>query len=288
MARSIVPEHVVTPSLDLFSKRNKVLSNGDVEVRVTTFNKHGDFIQNGGRKVLPKTIYDKYVSLASAVYQTVPGPTSENKLQGTAFNIGNNLILTNNHVLDESFRNTSSCDGFGLYDHDEEKYECKKVHYCNPEHDICLIEMKPKKKTRRSCFFCAGETYEASLAKRPSLKLKNNYRPPYHDALKEIYTAIGNSNGFGIHYSEGRGAIINSEYIRFWAPSTSGNSGGPLLNKDGLVIGIVKHQTALTYSHDIDKTFNGAAPIDLTINLIRDALRSDPETLLKFNQSVIE
>lgn len=288
-ARSIVPELVVTPNLDLFSSKNKTLPNGDVEVQVSKFTKHGALEQNREKKVLTKLQFEAFIKPSLAVYETYPKQDAENsKLTGTAFNIGNNLIITNHHVLDVSFSNKTHCDGFRIKDHDGEVYDCQKVHYCSPEEDVCLIEMEPKTKVHRDCLFCRGTKYTVSLAERPALKLKDNYNPPYHQALEEIYTAIGNSAGFGVHLSQGRGAYFNSDYVRFWAPITSGNSGGPLLNQEGLVVGIVKHQSANMYGTNKEIVFNGAEPAKRAIKLIREALRDDPETLLKFNQSVVE
>lgn len=284
-AKSLVPRRVVTPNLEIFSDRNVVLPNGDVEVRVSTFDRDGSFHLNSKRLILPKDTFERYKLQSQAVLEALPRRIDgEMTLNGTAFNIGNNLVLTNNHVLDANFLNTRHCDGFKLRNFDGDTYRCQKVHFCSPKHDVCLIEMSPNSK--RDCFRCRPR--DISLAVMPALKLKSNYKPKYHEALEETFTAIGNTDGKGIHFSQGQGAIFQSEYVKFWAPMTGGNSGGPLLNSEGLVVGIVKHQTILFQDEDLNMAYNGAAPAELTINLIREALKNQPELLLKFNQSVIE
>lgn len=289
--RSVVPNRVVTPNLDLFSRYNKTLPDGSVEVRVTTISKRGEFVQNGSKKNLPKETFDRYLKPSLAVFEMIPEQNNNSEerkyRRGTAFSIGNNLVLTNNHVLDESFQNTKDCADFQILDHSGETFDCKTVHYCNPRHDICLIEMEPKIVTKREgCIFCRGTKVELSLAQGPSLKLKSQYAPENKDA--EILTAIGNSAGLGIHFSQGRGLMFNKDRTYFYAPITKGNSGGPLLNNEGLVVGVIKLQSKTLIHTDPDEAFNIAAPIELVIRLVRDGLRDNPEILEKFNQSVVE
>ncbi len=292
----MVPELVVTPPLDLYGK-SRVLPDGNIEIRVTTVSKKGSFKQNGGRKVVTKETLDSYRKSADAVFRMIPNQTKlsgsssdADFSQGTAFHIGENLVLTNLHVLDPSKENTTSCRGFQVINHEGDTFECKSVHYCNKEHDLCLIEMDSIiKRGKADCFLCSGPKYEVSLSSGPSLKLNSIYKPLPESWDTEITTAIGNSNGFGIHYSQGLGVLINKSRhsLYFWAPITSGNSGGPLLDQDGKVIGVIKQQS-IPISDDRNQAFNVAVPIELAISLIRDALRDNPETLLKFNNSVVE
>lgn len=291
-ARSVVPDRIVTPPLDLFDRSNKVMANGDVEVRVTTYTKSGHFRQHGSKKIIPKSDFDDFLKLAMPVFQMIPDEnayTNETSTRrGTAFNIGGNLVLTNNHVLDPSFQNTASCADFQVRDNHGETFSCKSVHFCSPEHDVCLIEMAPKIKLKRECTFCSGTKYEISLAQRPALKLKLTYSPPLANRINEITTAIGNSAGYGIHLSQGQGVNITKERIYFYAPITKGNSGGPLLNASGEVIGVIKLQSKITIGSDPNTVYNVAAPTGLVISLIREALRDTPSVLQKFNQAVIE
>lgn len=268
------------------------MPNGDVEVRVTTYSKSGVFIKNGSKKILSKETYESYMKPSRAVFEMVPnqrGSDEEKKnRRGTAFSIGHNLVLTNHHVLDESFQNTKECSDFEIKDHNGETFPCKRVHYCSPVHDVCLIEMDVITKTKRDCFMCRGTKFQIALADGPSLKLKAIYRPVSENWLNEVTTAIGNSSGFGIHFSQGRGVSVLKERIYFYAPITKGNSGGALLNDEGLVIGVVKLQSKVLIHKDPNEAYNIAAPSQLVISLIREALRDDPETLEKFNRSVVE
>jgi S1-C subfamily serine protease len=291
--RSVVPDRVITPNLDLFNKFNKTMKDGSVKVNVTTVSAKGEFNQYGDKIVLTKEKYEEYLKPSLAVFEMIPNQyhnsTEGMNRRGTAFHIGNNLVLTNNHVLDETFKNTSECSDFEVKDHSDETYACKKVHYCNPVQDFCLIEMAVKEKTKRDgCVFCRGTKYEVSLAQGPSLKLKASYRPAVEKWNSEILTAIGNSAGYGIHFSQGRGFTLLRDRTFFYAPITKGNSGGALLNSEGLVVGIVKQQTNNLISADPNQTYNIAVASDLAIGLLREALRDDPETLLKFNQTVVE
>lgn len=291
-ARSIVPERIVTPSLDLFDGSNKVMPNGDVEVKVTTFSKRGQFIHHGSKKIVPKNEYEAMKKTASAVLEMVPDQQSTDEerkgRRGTAFSIGENLVLTNNHVLDETFQNQKECSDFQLLDSSQNTFDCKVVHFCSAKHDVCLIEMSPIIKTKRDCFLCSGTKYEISLAQGPALKLKAKYTATYPENESEILTAIGNSGGYGIHYSSGRGVTVTNEKTYFYAPITKGNSGGALLNVEGLVIGVVKLQSSVLISSDPNTAYNIAAPTELVISLIRKSLIDDPETLEKFNRSVVE
>lgn len=291
-ARSVVPERVVTPSLDLYSRSNKTLPDGSIEVRVTTVSKRGDFIQNGSKKILSKEIFLSYKKSSDAVFEMIPNQNSgddERKgRRGTAFSIGENLVLTNNHVLDETFRNTTDCGDFEVKDHFGETYDCKTVHFCSPEHDVCLIEMHTKTKTKRDCFLCSGTKYEVSLAQGPSLKLKASFKPDVEKWQNTVTTAIGNSMGYGIHFSQGIGISLQRDRTFFWAPISKGNSGGALLNDAGEVIGVVKLQSKTLLSSDANEVYNIAAPSETVIRIIREALRDNPETLIKFNKSVVE
>ncbi len=286
-ARSIVPDRIVTQSLDLFDRSNKVLPNGDVEVKVTTYSKRGEFNHHGGKKILPKSQYDEMRKTSSAVLEMIPDQRSNDderkSRRGTAFSIGENLVLTNEHVID-----SNECSDFQLLDSNNNTFDCKRVHFCDVKHDVCLIEMSPLIKTKRDCFLCSGTKYEVSLAQGPSLKLKAKYSPGYPQSQDEVLTAIGNSGGFGIHFSQGRGVTVMSDKVYFYAPITKGNSGGALLNNEGLVVGVVKLQSIVTLSNDPNEAYNVAAPTELVIKLIRESLVNDPETLEKFNRSVVQ
>jgi S1-C subfamily serine protease len=291
LSRSVVPDRVILPPLDLYSPRNKTLENGEKIVKVTTFDKYGKFHQNGGEVRISTEVYQKYLSDADAVFEMIPSHFSRDEekasRRGTAFSIGNNLVVTNLHVLDPSFENTTDCDDFEIKDPNGNKFSCKEVLFCSVYQDVCLIEMNIRTKTKRDCFFCSGIKYQISLADGASLKLSSKL-PDDEKKNDYVTTAIGNSAGFGIHYSKGKGLKLINDQLRFYAPITNGNSGGPLLNEFGQVIGIVKRQTSLELSTDPNLTFNIATPVDQFIEAVREHLKNRPEILEKFNTSVVK
>ena len=83
-------------------------------------------------------------------------------------------------------------------------------------------------------------------------------------------TAIGNSMGYGIHASMGRGLFtMPPHYYKFYAPIFNGNSGGPIFTDDDKVIGLVRAQSKEIYSAN---AFNVAVPINLIINQLKEKL----------------
>lgn len=289
-SRSVVPALVVMNPLNLYHKNNKVI-DGNVEVNAVDFSRKGSFLYNKKRTLVPKEKFDEYVSVANAVQRMIPDDWSgadESTRRGTAFHIGHNLVLTNAHVLDPSFNNTTECSDFRLTDYRNINYTCKEVLFCSAEHDVCLIEMNTVEKTIRDCTFCAGSKKTFALADGPALKLKLNYRQAIPNIEEEVLTAIGNSGGQGIHYSQGKGIHVLPFRTYFYAPITQGNSGGPLLNSRNEVIGIVKLQSKNLIGEDKTKVYNIALPSDYAVELIRKALAHDQGILRKFNQAVIE
>lgn len=290
-SRSVVPALTVLNPLNLYDKGNKVLPDGNIEVNAVDFGRTGTFLYNRKKVLIPKEKFDEYVSVANAVQQMIPDDWSsseESTRRGTAFHIGHNLVLTNAHVLDPRFNNTTHCADFRVTDYQRITYTCKEVLYCNAEHDVCLIEMNTTEKTIRSCMFCAGTKKTFSLADGPALKLKLNYRKKIEKMEDEVLTAIGNSGGKGIHYSQGKGIHALPFRTYFYAPITQGNSGGPLLNSKNEVIGIVKLQSKTLIGDDHNKVYNVALPSDYAVELIRKALATDQGKLRKFNEAVIE
>lgn len=277
---SIVPEKSIYSFLDIFHKKNQILGNGTAEVFQTPYTSAGDLRPNKKIRILmSQSDYERLREQALSVLEAIPGIDRKTDMvyAGTAFHIGDSLILTNNHVLSRDFSNGSRCASLRIKDHKGKTFSCKKVHYCHPGEDICLIELAAR--TTGFLINTGKDTFDT----RPSLKLLN--RRPL-DSDHSLITAIGNSQGHGIHVSVATGLKNRGEGLNFFAAIRDGNSGGPVLNESGEVIGIAR-----TESRNIKvgkHAYNNAVSTERVIALIRGALIDDQETLERFNRAVIE
>ena len=72
-------------------------------------------------------------------------------------------------------------------------------------------------------------------------------------------TIVKHLNGFGLHASTGLGLDYRQGLYLFYAPVFGGNSGGPLFDDQGHVIGVVRSQSKDLYGLD---SYNVAISID--------------------------
>lgn len=277
---SIVPEKSVYSFLDIFHKKNQIIGNGAAEVYQTPYTATGELRPHKKERILiAQSDYERLQYQAMSVLQAIPGRTSKDDMiyAGTAFHIGDSLILTNNHVLSRDFSNGSRCASLKIKNHEGKTFSCKKVHYCHAGEDFCLIEL-----AERSTGFLIN-TGKDSFESRPSLKLAA--RRPFNSD-HSLITAIGNSQGHGIHVSVAMGLKNLGAGFNFFSAIRDGNSGGPVLNDAGEVIGIAR-----TESRQVKvgkNAYNNAVAIDTVIRYLRQALADDQETLERFNRAVIE
>lgn len=231
-------------------------------------------------------VYQRALKLSQSVFITESGEDSD--IFGTSFFIGNNLILTNQHVLSPSRENSTKCKSLKVKTNEKsaERFECKEVLFCESKRDFCLIELKTNIKKKK----INGKKVKiaSSISRLGSLKLDVNYQLGEDNLYSaENFTVIGNTKGYGIHYSEGRTAHKRANAdILFFSPLAQGNSGGPLLNQDGNVIGIVKQQSAVFYGTGSD-VYNVAVPITEVVETLKQKLQNRPEVLAKLNEALL-
>ncbi|MEO7067052.1 MAG: trypsin-like peptidase domain-containing protein [Rhodanobacter sp.] len=161
---------------------------------------------------------------------------------GTAFSIGQNRYVTAGHVL---LAGVGSLWGPpALRDSKGQVYAIDKIEQFSLRKDFVVF----------------------SLAAQPgTAALTLNPKP----ALNQVVYAVGNALGTGVVIRDGLYTSDTPEqqdgrwkWMRFSAAASPGNSGGPLLDKDGKVIGVVLMKSAsenLNYALPISEVLNAPA-----------------------------
>jgi hypothetical protein len=176
-------------------------------------------VEAQGRSQLSFTIptgqyeFEKQNALSVFVATTGTGTS-----QGTAFLVGQDQVLTNKHVL----ASENECRKFAVaLNHKKETVGCKKVLHCSKVHDFCLIQMNPMQNEK-----LMGEEVQPLSFTRAIPK------------NKDMTFIIGNAYGMGIQAASYRGVVdLKADWGHF-NRAFSGNSGSPLLNEFGEVLGI--------------------------------------------------
>ncbi len=176
---------------------------------------------------------------------------------GTAFALGNNRYVTAAHVLQVGI--DSLWGEPALRDASGHVYAIDKIEKYSLQQDFVV--------------FTLAEQPAAAVA------LELNTKP----ALNEVVYAVGNALGTGVVIRDGLYTSDTPEeqdgrwkWMRFSAAASPGNSGGPLLDKDGKLIGIVLMKSAnenLNYALPISEVLN--APDNLAVADTRVAYKLD-------------
>ncbi|MCI5140975.1 MAG: serine protease [Candidatus Electrothrix sp. ATG1] len=155
---------------------------------------------------------------------------------GTAFFINKKELMTAEHIF--NFIHFSLHKIFFIRDINGEIYPLNKVYKCSNRRDMMVFDLKkyPKKITPL--------TFNRKIE------------------IGDTVFSAGNALGEGISYRAGQVASFTPERaygewenIRFSSPASPGNSGGPLLNTKGEVVGLIVRKTQ-------SENYNIAVPIN--------------------------
>jgi hypothetical protein len=159
---------------------------------------------------------------------------------GTAFAIGNHRYVTAAHVLQVGLN--SLWGEPALRDAGGHVHAIDKIEKFSLQQDFVVF----------------------SLADEPATAVAFDINPK--PALNEVVYAVGNALGTGVVIRDGLYTSDTPEdqdgrwkWMRFSAAASPGNSGGPLLDKDGKLIGIVLMKSA-------NENLNYALPISAVLN----------------------
>ena len=186
---------------------------------------------------------------------------------GTAFAIGDNRFVTAAHVLDVGLG--SLWGPLALRDGSGHVYAIDKIQKYSMQQDFVVF----------------------SLVDPPKLMpLVTNTRP----TLDDVVYAVGNALGTGVVIRDGLYTSDTPEdqdgrwkWMRFSAAASPGNSGGPLLDKNGKVIGVVLMKSAnenLNYALPIAKVLDapeGVADFDKRLPYQLDIFDTPAQGTLK-------
>ncbi|MBP0984789.1 MAG: trypsin-like peptidase domain-containing protein [Oscillospiraceae bacterium] len=207
--------------------------------------------------------FSKYVDADGSVYNNVLG-------KGSGFAIGKpgepiSNIVTNAHVVTDAYGNKA--DSVTVYfSAAANKYMTAQIYVLDTKRDLCVLRLPEATTERRAMVLCRSNDIdiddEFAALGYPSVAEKNNDFIAY-DQNDIVITKGGiakqtmNSDGVNVYMID----IAISE----------GNSGGPLVNSKGEVVGINTYYTsnkAGILSTQVDASANYAVTIDELVRII--------------------
>ena len=174
-------------------------------------------------------------------YENLPYKVRNDKYipVGTAFALPSGKLISAAHLF--SLEKQSITNKIFIRDRKKQIFPIKNVYFYDDSKDYIIFDAQ-------------GFTIEEQF------NTNSNY------VLNEIVYTVGNALGDGIILREGllTSTTLESqngswEWLRFSAPASPGNSGGPLLNKNGEVIGIIVMKSA-------NENLNYALPISYALS----------------------
>ncbi len=220
-SRSLAGLHYIFKGFEYAEEESLVKVSGPV-IEITNGEKAGSKLYPQGyfAEIDPED-FEEEQKLAQSVFEAMAG---NGALVGTAFLVGNNLVLTNRHIMGISPMSKKwECGLFSIQlNHKDERVDCKKVRFCSSKNDYCVVELM-----KMNNGMAVGEEVKPLRLTR---KVKNN---PDASLMH-----IGNAGGLGIMASRGMGIMMKGDEFFHYAPTLGGSSGAPLFDEKNNVIGL--------------------------------------------------
>ena len=170
----------------------------------------------------------------------------------------NGYIVTNAHVIYDTEYNAGLANSISVIVNEEDRYDAEVIGY-DTDYDLAVLKIN------------ANDLTAAEFGKSDEL------------SLGQDVIAIGNPLGFelmntvtsGIVSGLNRQITINEKsmtLIQTDAAINSGNSGGPLINKNGQVIGINSSKMSASYSEASIEGIGFAIPSDEASRIVEDIM----------------
>jgi S1-C subfamily serine protease len=197
---------------------------------------------------------------------TTPGPFAS----GTGFVIGKNVVVTNHHVIDSGTRLEFATESSGTFP--------LEIVSDDKANDLAILRVMPSADGKYPSFRALP------IASAPARLGEDVYAIGY--PLTDILGgAIRVTNG---SISALQGIDADPRYYQVSIPIQPGNSGGPVLNGHGEVVGIITAElNALGVARatgSVPQNVNFAAKIDYVVPLIPVERRSTPDGSLSVTQ----